>query len=70
MKKWVKRLLAAVLVLFFLLWTAVTVGSVQLTTRPRTRMIEDISTLAERPVEAVTIITEDDVPKERFFAVE
>ncbi|HOH42243.1 MAG TPA: CocE/NonD family hydrolase [Candidatus Hydrogenedentes bacterium] len=67
MKKWVKRLLAAVLVLFFLLWTAVTVGSVQLTTRPRTRMIEDISTLAERPVEAVTIITEDDVTLSAWY---
>ncbi|NLN93714.1 MAG: prolyl oligopeptidase family serine peptidase [Candidatus Hydrogenedens sp.] len=68
MAKILKRLGIAILILFLLLWTAVTAGSVYLTMKPRPRAIEDISTLAEHPVEPVVITTEDEVTLSAWYA--
>ena len=61
MKKWLKRIFLAGIMLFLLLWAIVAVGGVYFTVRPRLAAFDDIETLQDRPVEAVTITTEDGI---------
>lgn len=68
MAKIVKRLGIALLLLFLLLWTAVSTGGVYFTMRPRLRPIEDIPTLAGHAVEPVVITTEDGIDISAWYA--
>ena len=61
MRKWLKRLGYAGITVFLLLWAATTVFGVYFTIRPRVAQFEDPATFEERPVEAVTIPTEDGI---------
>lgn len=67
MSKMIKKLTLIFVLLFLLLCTVVAVPSVYFTMKPRLRDIEDIPTLAERPVEPVTIMTSDGIALSAWY---
>ncbi len=70
MRKWLKRIGIAGFVLFMMLWTATTVFGVYFTIRPRLENFPDPDTLAGRPVEVVTITTEDGIDLSAWYVKE
>lgn len=67
MKKWLLRIGYVFLAVFLLLWSAVAVGGVYFTVRPRPSDIEDIATLADHPVVPVSIVAEDGVTLSAWY---